>query len=1024
MGLVYLYEDTELHRSVAVKVISETERDANHRERFEREARAMASIAHPNVVHIYSFGRSGGHPYIIMEFVEGEALDDRIRRTGHLPVEEALRLVRQVAEGLREAWRHGIVHRDIKPSNILIDSRGEAKVADFGLAKPVGPVGRQSSTLTEMCQVMGTPHYLSPEQAIGDAVDFRSDIFSLGAVLFEMLTGSPPYEASHKIALVLKPANEPFPDLRSRRPDAPESVSTLLSRMTQRDKDQRPSSYEELLADIDAAAKPGDTVSVSTGAAASNGAFRRWWPSVAAGALIGVLLVASVAVYFARRFFPSSRASVARSSGGAASPASVALPRAVESAGTTSQSDEDATVARLSFLDGSASLASSAQPNDWQALILNASIAGGDRIYCAPAARAELEVHGGDVVWLSGEVELSADQMTRQIRRFALPLGKASLSVQSNPAETEPDPAVVETPNVAITIEGPAKCRVDVASNGDTEIVVRQGSAQAQVNSQSVTVKSGQSLSVSGVSNPTYRLGSAPSADNWDVWTEQRLLRRTRSSSYQHMSAEIPGGADLDTAGHWEDVPSYGEAWTPTAAPAGWQPYKDGRWIWRASWGWTWMPDEPWAWATSHYGRWEFTASRWYWIPKFRGVLVRYAPAVVNFVELGTGPADRYVGWYPLGAGEPIQPWWGRPPPSVFSSIPAANRNRVIIVSRGAFEDGAATGRQLVTRPDIVRLAENTRSVAGPLKAAPARQAFRLSSASAVRPSEQIVSRSVVRARIVSVSREPGPQQKVGSSIAQRNAPARAAVRPFAPPPARPAHKPAAAPAAQAASSPPPRSQQARPDSSPEQPLSRGIVLSGESKPVEAGGQSPASSDSPRTAREHNWRPFPTASSDSSGAPRTSSRVTPHAAAPRSPLDWLFSSPTPGQSNLPFSPNRSEPSRPAPSSDSPRTTRERNPRPFPTASSDSGAPGISSRVTPRAAAPMSRRESSGQSNPPFSSNRSEQSQPTSSVTHPAMAAPSYQSAPRRPSPPPAASPRPAAQRAAPAGHATKKTPTQ
>jgi serine/threonine protein kinase len=137
-----------------------------------------------------------------MEFVEGEALDDRIRRTGRLPVEVALRLVRQVAEGLREAWRHGIVHRDIKPSNILIDSRGDAKVADFGLAKPVGAVGGQGSTLTEMCQVMGTPHYLSPEQAIGDAVDFRSDIFSLGAVLFEMLTGSPPYEASHKIGLL------------------------------------------------------------------------------------------------------------------------------------------------------------------------------------------------------------------------------------------------------------------------------------------------------------------------------------------------------------------------------------------------------------------------------------------------------------------------------------------------------------------------------------------------------------------------------------------------------------------------------------------------------------------------------------------------------------------------------------------------------------------------------------------------------------------------------------------------------
>lgn len=251
MGAVYLASDETLGRRVAVKVISRRyASDAESSARFLREARSMATVEHPHIVRVYAFGESEGQPYLVMEYVEGEDLALRVKRDGPLGVGEALRILRQVVEALDAAWEQKIVHRDIKPSNILLDKRGRVRVADFGLAKPMRMEG--DATLSAKTYVLGTPHYAAPEQIRGRDVDFRSDIYSLGIVLYEMLAGERPFEGSTPFDVIDKQVREPLPALKKKRPDTPEEVVQLLDWMTQKNPAQRPASYAELLGRVDA----------------------------------------------------------------------------------------------------------------------------------------------------------------------------------------------------------------------------------------------------------------------------------------------------------------------------------------------------------------------------------------------------------------------------------------------------------------------------------------------------------------------------------------------------------------------------------------------------------------------------------------------------------------------------------------------------------------------------------------------------------------------------------------------------
>jgi len=244
MGQVWKATDTALDAQVAIKVLHAADLHPQAAQRFLREAKSMASVRHPNIVHIYAFGQSAGGPYFVMEFVAGQSLAQRID-SGPMDVEEALAILDQVVVALDAAWQKNIVHRDVKPANILIDDSGWVRVCDFGLAKPIR-VGASSIT-TQSGMVVGTPHYMSPEQATGRALDFRSDVYSLGVVLYEMLTGETPFRGDSPIEVVAQHLHEPLPTPPR---ELPAGVAELLEWMTEKDPRDRPSSYAELAAEI------------------------------------------------------------------------------------------------------------------------------------------------------------------------------------------------------------------------------------------------------------------------------------------------------------------------------------------------------------------------------------------------------------------------------------------------------------------------------------------------------------------------------------------------------------------------------------------------------------------------------------------------------------------------------------------------------------------------------------------------------------------------------------------------------
>lgn len=294
MGQVFLAEDEVLGRPVAVKTISpEVAGRGEARARFLREARAMATVEHPRVVRVYSFGEREALAYFVMEYVEGEPLADRLRR-GPLGVGESLRITGEVAEALDAAWRRGIVHRDVKPGNILLDREGHVHVADFGLARPRALSGG-SDEITREGVFVGSPHYVAPEQARGEQTDFRSDIYSLGVVLYEMLAGRRPFEGKTPTEVVAKHLYEAPPPLRNLAPDAPEAVAQLVERMTAKDPQKRPASYAEVLSTLGGrhmmltrTALP--TATMPSGAARPRARRRRrWWSWAAAGAAAAAL---------------------------------------------------------------------------------------------------------------------------------------------------------------------------------------------------------------------------------------------------------------------------------------------------------------------------------------------------------------------------------------------------------------------------------------------------------------------------------------------------------------------------------------------------------------------------------------------------------------------------------------------------------------------------------------------------------------------------------------------------------------
>jgi hypothetical protein len=240
MGVVYRARDERLQRRVAIKVLPpELAFQKDIRERFTREAQTAARLSHPHIVPIHTVGEGQGLVYFVMGYVDGESVAGRIRRRGKLPVEEARRIMGEAADALSAAHALSIIHRDIKPDNILLEgSRGRVMVTDFGIAKALSATS--GATLTGAGVAIGTPAFMSPEQAAGEReIDGRSDVYSLGVVAFQMLTGELPFNAPTVAGILMKQITEPAPDIRARRPDVPEDLALAVSRCLEKDPENR-----------------------------------------------------------------------------------------------------------------------------------------------------------------------------------------------------------------------------------------------------------------------------------------------------------------------------------------------------------------------------------------------------------------------------------------------------------------------------------------------------------------------------------------------------------------------------------------------------------------------------------------------------------------------------------------------------------------------------------------------------------------------------------------------------------------
>ncbi len=258
MGAVFLATDQSLDRRVAIKVLPDELADEPHlQERFTREARAQARLNSPHVVHIYYVGRTpeldNGQTslFFAMELVEGGSLEQVLGNGQRLEPERARRLMIEVARGLRDAQKAGIIHRDIKPGNLLLDKDDHVKIADFGVAKPVDET---NPSITLRGAVVGSPLYMAPEQARGAGVDHRSDMYALACTFYHLLSGEPPFDGTNALAVVSGHLTRPPRPLREIAPDVPKPLAKIIERLMQKEPSERYANYDALIADLEAAA--------------------------------------------------------------------------------------------------------------------------------------------------------------------------------------------------------------------------------------------------------------------------------------------------------------------------------------------------------------------------------------------------------------------------------------------------------------------------------------------------------------------------------------------------------------------------------------------------------------------------------------------------------------------------------------------------------------------------------------------------------------------------------------------------
>ena len=304
MSSVYRAHDRLLDRTVALKVLHEHHlHDPEYVERFRREARSAAVLSHPNIVTVIDRGEQGGRQFIVFEYVGGENLKLLIEQRKPLPVATALELAIQIARGLSFAHRSGLVHRDVKPQNVLLNGDGQAKVTDFGIARSLDV----QRGMTETGTVLGTSDYIAPEQAQGKQVDEQTDVYSLGVVLYELLTGEVPFAGENFVAVAMQHINDPVPSVRDKRPDVPPRVDAAAQRAMAKDPRDRFPTMADFGRELEACAgdtEPGTQIIVPPKPARRrrSGA----WPVVLV--LVGLIAVGAVGAYLIFRGSPGTTA--------------------------------------------------------------------------------------------------------------------------------------------------------------------------------------------------------------------------------------------------------------------------------------------------------------------------------------------------------------------------------------------------------------------------------------------------------------------------------------------------------------------------------------------------------------------------------------------------------------------------------------------------------------------------------------------------------------------------------------------
>ncbi len=246
MANVYLAYDTILDRNVAVKVLrGDLSNDEKFVRRFQREALAASSLTHPNIVEVYDVGEDNGEYYIVMEYIEGKHLKNLLKKRGKLTLSEAVDIMLQITDGMAAAHDSYIIHRDIKPQNIMILENGLVKITDFGIA-----MAMNATQLTQTNSVMGSVHYLPPEQASGQGSTLQSDIYSMGIVMYELLTGELPFKGDNAVEIALKHLKEPIPDIREKIPNVPNSIVNIIKRSTAKNPKNRYNDAREMHEDL------------------------------------------------------------------------------------------------------------------------------------------------------------------------------------------------------------------------------------------------------------------------------------------------------------------------------------------------------------------------------------------------------------------------------------------------------------------------------------------------------------------------------------------------------------------------------------------------------------------------------------------------------------------------------------------------------------------------------------------------------------------------------------------------------